>query len=346
MSDSKKDTINISIDCLGGDNYPNAQIEGIKFFLKRNKNTNDNIKFLLYGEKDILESGLKRLSIPEKYYEIINVTKRVRSDEKPSIAMRNGKDSSMWLAIEAVKQGIANASISAGNTGALMAISMLLLRTLQDVDRPALIQMLPTERNSSVAMLDMGANIDCSSNNLYQFAVMGKIFYEAITGNENPTIGLLNVGSEEMKGNDVVKSAAFILKNSILKEDFYGFVEGNDILKGTVDIVVTDGFTGNVALKTIEGTAKFLSKNLKDLFTKSIFNKFIALLLSKSLKSFKSKISPENYNGAMFLGLNGISVKSHGNANGKSFCFAIENTIKLVKSNINEKIINMLIIEG
>ena len=159
MSDSQKDTINISIDCLGGDNYPSAQIEGIKFFLKRNKNTNYNIKFLLYGEKDILESGLKRLSIPEKYYEIINVTKRVRSDEKPSVAMRNGKDSSMWLAIEAVKQGIANASVSAGNTGALMAISMLLLRTLQDVDRPALIQMLPTERNSSVAMLDMGANI-------------------------------------------------------------------------------------------------------------------------------------------------------------------------------------------
>lgn len=342
MTNNQKQALTISIDCLGGDNYPNAQVEGVKLFLDKNKDV--NIKFLLFGEKEFLEPYLKKLKVSEQYYEITNVVKRVTSEEKPSVALRSGKDSSMWLAIDAVKQKIADASISAGNTGALMAISMLLLRTLQDVDRPALVQMMPTEKNSSVAMLDMGANIDCSSDNLYQFAVMGNVFYEAITGKKNPTIGLLNVGSEDMKGNDVVRSTAFVLKNSILKDNFYGFVEGNDILKGTVDVVVTDGFTGNVALKTIEGTAKFLAKNLKDLFTKSLFNKFIALILTKSLKSFKSKISPENYNGAMFLGLNGISVKSHGNSNGKSFCFAIENTVKLIKNDINEKIINMLIV--
>lgn len=343
MIDSQKRILTISIDCLGGDNYPSAQIEGIKLFLDKNKNS--NVKFLLFGEKSILESYLGKFKIHKQYYELIDVDKRIKSEEKPSIALRNGKGSSMWLAIDAVKQKVADASISAGNTGALMAISMLLLRTLQDIDRPALAQMIPTEKNSSVTMLDMGANIDCSSDNLYQFAVMGSVFHEAIVGKKNPSIGLLNVGSEDMKGNDVVKSAAFRLKNSILKDNFYGFVEGNDILKGTVDVVVTDGFTGNVALKTIEGTAKFFAKNLKELFTKSLLNKLMALIMTKSFRSFKDKINPENYNGAMFLGLNGISVKSHGNANGRSFCFAIENTIKLIKNNINEKIIDMLIVE-
>lgn len=333
-------SITIAIDCLGGDNYPDAQIGGISFFLKKNKEK--NIKFLLFGYKEDLLKKLDYYDISKNNYEIINTEKKISSDEKPSIALRKGKDSSMWLAIESVKHGNADASISAGNTGALMAISKLILRPLADVDRPALVQMMPAENGSNVAMLDMGANIDCSSENLYQFALMGSVFFSAMTGKEEPIVGLLNVGSEDMKGNDVVKHTAVMLKDSILSENFFGFIEGNDIFRSVVDVVVTDGFTGNVTLKTIEGTVKFLTKNLREAFMGSMLSKLATILLSGSMRKFKKNISPENYNGAMFVGLNGISVKSHGNADGKSFHSAIESTVKLVESDINNKIMNLL----
>jgi glycerol-3-phosphate acyltransferase PlsX len=223
-----------------------------------------------------------------------------------------------------------------------MALSKLILRPLVNVDRPALVQLMPSRNDGSVVLLDMGANIECSSENLYQFALMGSVFCSILTEKENPRIGLLNVGSEDLKGNDVVKHTAIKLKESILKDNFYGFVEGNDIFRNVVDVIVTDGFTGNIALKTIEGTTKFIAENVKMLFKRSIMSVIGYLFLIRSLKIFKKKINPENYNGAMFVGLNGISVKSHGNANGIAFYHAIENTVKLVKSNINEKIITLL----
>lgn len=336
------DKITISLDCFGGDNSPSAVIDGMALFFKRNKNLKLNIKFLLFGNSSLIEKELKKYSRLPLCYEIIRTDKKIASDEKPSIAVRRGKDSSMWMAIESVKEKRADASISAGNTGALMAISKLVLRTLPGVDRPALIQIMPAQNNGSVSLLDMGANTDCTSENLYQFAIMGSVYYNAITGKENPRIGLLNIGSEDIKGNDVIKHAAIMLKESTQKDNFYGFVEGNDIFRNVVDVVVTDGFTGNIALKTIEGTVKFVAFNIKSILKRSIFAIFGLLFLIPSIRKFKKKINPENYNGALFIGLNGISVKSHGNANSEAFYYAIENTIKLVRSGINNKIMSKL----
>jgi glycerol-3-phosphate acyltransferase PlsX len=333
--------ITIALDCFGGDNYPTAVVGGMMMFLKKHGHS-CGVRFLLFGDSVPLKRELARYRDYLSCYELIHTNKKISSEEKPSVAVRRGKDSSMYLAIDSVKQQKSDACISAGNTGALMALSKLILRPLANVDRPALIQMLPAKNNSSVAMLDMGANIDCSSENLYQFALMGSVFCSAVTGKEKPRIGLLNVGSEDLKGNDVVRSTAIKLKESVLKDNFYGFVEGNDIFRNVVDVVVADGFTGNVALKTMEGTVKFIVSNVRDTFRKSIMSIIGCLFMFRTIISLKKKINPDNYNGAMFIGLNGISVKSHGNANSKAFYHAIENTVKLVRSDVNSKIINLL----
>lgn len=330
----------ISLDCFGGDNSPLSVIEGMVIYLLKNKN--ENIKFLLCGDEYKIKQELKKYKNFESYYTIIHTDKKVDSNEKPSIAIRKGKDSSMGVAIECVKNNEADAVISAGNTGALMALSKLILRPLEGIDRPALIQLIPTEDNKSVALLDLGANIEVNSESLYQFAIMGSIFYEVLNNFENPQIGILNIGTEDIKGNDIIKNTALLLRESKLKDNFYGSIEGNNIFKNKVQVIVTDGFTGNIALKTIEGTVKFMVLNIKNMLKRTILSMIGSLFLFNSLKKFKQKINPENYNGALFIGLNGISVKSHGNADGKSFYFAIENTIKIVKGNINKKIIEIL----
>ncbi|MDR2777352.1 MAG: phosphate acyltransferase PlsX [Rickettsiales bacterium] len=332
--------ITIAIDCLGGDNCPRAQVGGISLFFR--KHPSSQIRFLLFGEKETLDGCISKYRVPIGKYRIIHTAKKISAEDKPSMALRQGKESSMWLAVDAVKQKQAIANISAGNTGALMAISKFLLRSLPDVDRPALIQIIPTANNGRAALLDMGANIDCDAENLYQFALMGSVFYSAITGRENPRIGLLNVGSEDLKGNDVVKQAAILIRNSALKNNFYGFIEGSDLFRNVVDVIVTDGFTGNIALKTMEGTAKFLVSNLKESLGASPLSRLFSLFMYGSLRSFKSKMNPENHNGAMFIGLNGISVKSHGNADEKSFYFSIENTLKLIGANVNSRITNLM----
>lgn len=339
MTDKQK--ITISLDCFGGDNGARPVIDGMVRFLSKNKA--EDVQFLLYGDENLIKNELKKYKNYESFYTIIHTTKKIDSDAKPSVALRHSIGSSMYMAIDAVKNNEADACVSAGNTGALMAISKLVLRPLQDIDRPALIQLLPTQNNKSVAMLDLGANIECSSENLYQFAVMGRVFYEVMTGEENPRIGLLNIGSEDIKGNEVIKNTATILKESVLKDDFYGFVEGNDIFKEKVDVIVADGFTGNIALKTLEGTAKFVSQKIKDMMKSCpILSQLGMLFLLPSLLKLKKKINPENYNGALFIGLNGISIKSHGNATGKSFECAIKNAVRAVRGDINNKIIKIL----
>ncbi|MDR3078701.1 MAG: phosphate acyltransferase PlsX [Rickettsiales bacterium] len=330
----------IAIDCLGGDNCPDAQVGGIAIFFR--KHPRSPVRFLLFGDRDSLTSRLASRKIPSGKYRIVHTTKKISPEEKPSAALRQGKDSSMWLAVDAVKQKQASANISAGNTGALMAISKFLLRSLPDVDRPALIQIIPTANGGRAALLDMGANINCSAENLYQFALMGSVFFSAMTGRENPRIGLLNVGSEELKGNDVVKHAAILLRNSTVGDNFYGFIEGSDIFRNIVDVVVTDGFTGNVALKTIEGTVKFIVKSLKESLNSSLLSRLFSLFLYRPFRKFKNGMNPENHNGAMFIGLNGISVKSHGNADERSFYFSIENTMRLVNGDVNSRIVNLM----
>ena len=223
-----------------------------------------------------------------------------------------------------------------------MGISKMVLKTIPGIDRPALIQLLPNFLGGSTALLDMGANIDCDSTNLFQFAIMGSAFYKAVRNCKNPKIALLNVGSEEMKGNDSIKHASLMLKNSFLKDNFLGYIEGDDIMKGLVDVVVSDGFAGNVALKAIEGASKFFASIMKEGFTHSFLSKIGYLLASSGINAAKKKIDNKQYNGAMLVGLNGIVVKSHGNADKISFASAIKNTTNLIKNGINEEIIQSI----
>lgn len=320
---------------MGGDNAPNSVIDGVRLASQEFK---DEVKFLLFGDEIKIRSIINRVSIASEYEIIDTGDNTVSPNEKPSNAIRKCRKSSMALAIESVKSKIADASISAGNTGALMALSKIILRTLPDITRPALVQLMPNTNKSCTALLDMGANIDCDYLNLCQFAIMGVAYYDALVSKKNPTVALLNVGSEETKGNDVIKEAAAFLRESKLSENFIGFVEGNEILTGKVDVVVADGFAGNISLKSIEGTSKVFSKFLKDMYSDNIFTKIGYLFVKKKFDKLKKILSPEIYNGAMLIGLNGISIKSHGNANGTSFYYAIKNTINLVKSDINSKI--------
>lgn len=270
-------------------------------------------------------------------YTIRHAPDAVSADAKPGQVLRTGRQSSMWLAADAVAKGEAAGVVSAGNTGALMAVSKFVLRTLPGIDRPAIAGFFPTERGESV-MLDLGANVDCNANNLIEFAVMGEVFARALLNIEKPTVGLLNVGSEEMKGNDAVRQAAAVLKDGGLPIRFYGFVEGTDIGLGTVDVIVTDGFTGNIALKTAEGMAKLYSRFLKDAFKSSWLAKLGYLLAKPALHKVKMRTDPRRYNGAMFLGLNGIAVKSHGGTDAIGFANAIGVAVDLVTHGFNERI--------
>ena len=325
----------IALDCMGGDNAPACVIEGLDFL---EKDIKKDLFFLLYGDEAKINRYLFKYPEVRKISKIVHTSVYITGDDKPSLALRK-RDSSIRLAVEAVKNGEAEAMISAGNTGALMAISKMVLKTIPGIDRPALIQLIPNFLGSSTALLDMGANIDCDSTNLYQFALMGYSFYKAVNNFKNPKNGILNVGSEEMKGNDAVKNASIMLKESHLSSNYFGYVEGDDIMKGIVEVIVTDGFTGNVALKTMEGASKFFTSIMKEGFSHSIMSKIGYLFARRGINAVKQKIDHKRYNGAMFVGLNGIVVKSHGNADKVSFANAIKNAVNLIKNKINDEII-------
>ena len=327
----------LALDAMGGDNAPYSVIAGASLYLKKNP----NVSFLLFGDKDIIMPIMKKYPNLKDSSNIIDTKDAISAEEKPSVALRKGKNSSMRLAIEAVQNGKADAIVSAGNTGALMVMSKLVFRSLEGIDRPAIASLLPTEKGSSV-LLDMGANSACDAENLVQFAVMGDAFSKAALNNDSPTIGLLNIGSEELKGHETVRVAHQTISEEYTHLNYYGYVEGDDIMKGTVDVVVTDGFTGNVALKTIEGTAKMLVKLFKQGFKSSFASKIGLLLSALSLKKTCKKIDPRNHNGAMFLGLNGICIKSHGNADKIGFANAIKVAVNLIENKINQKIIEEL----
>jgi glycerol-3-phosphate acyltransferase PlsX len=326
----------LALDAMGGDNAPKSVIEGAVISAKRHKDVN----FLLFGDEVLIKPLLAKHTFLKGRVKIIHTSEAISADEKPSTAIRK-KNSSMKLAIEAVKEKKADAVVSAGNTGALMVISKLVLRTLDGIDRPAIGTILPTAKGSSV-LLDMGANAMCSAENLEQFAIMGDAFAKASLNIENPSLGLLNIGSEDLKGNDIVRVAHQLLSEDTSFLNYKGYVEGDDIMKGTVDVIVTDGFSGNIALKSIEGTAKILTGFFKQAFKASILSKIGVLFCLPSLKKVFNKINPSNHNGAMFLGLAGISIKSHGNADGKCFSNAIKVAVNLVENKVNEKIIEEL----
>jgi glycerol-3-phosphate acyltransferase PlsX len=325
----------ISLDAMGGDYAPESVINGANLIAS----SRSDIEFLIFGDERKILPLLSKATFLKKKSKLIHTDRCISADEKPSIALRKGANSSMRLAVNSVKSGDSDAVVSAGNTGALMAISKVILRALPDIDRPAIITSIPNLKGKNTVMLDMGANVDCSSEILYQFAVMGYVFAKAAYNIKNPKIGILNVGSEELKGSDMVRSASILLKESDISEYFYGYVEGDDITKGTVDVVVTDGFTGNISLKSIEGTAKLITRTLKKGFKSSIMAKIGYLLASKALKKVLKDLDPNTYNGAMLIGLNGIVVKSHGGANARSFANAINVAISLIENNINDKIV-------
>ena len=327
--------ITIALDCMGGDKSPDIVVKGACQVAKENK----NIHFIFYGDLDLVNPLLEKYSILKDRYSLIHTTENISSEDKPSVALRRGTKSSMRLAINSVKDGQSDAIVSAGNTGALMAMSKIVLRPLAAVDRPAIVTYVPNQKQTATVMLDMGANIDCNSEVLYQFAVMGHAFAKTVLKIENPKIGLLNVGSEDLKGSDAVKNAAALIRESDIADSFYGYVEGDDIAKGTVDVVVTDGFTGNITLKAIEGTAKMISSYLKEGLGGSLLAKIGYLLSSTSLKRVFKRIDPRLYNGAMLVGLNGVVVKSHGSTDATGFANAIKVAISLVKDKINDTII-------
>ena len=299
------------------------------------------LKFLIFGNEPQIAPIINSIPALKAASQIVHTEHKIEGDDKPSHAVRRGRQSSMWLAIESVKEGRACAVVSSGNTGALMAMSKLILRTLPGVSRPAICALLPTKRGE-VVMLDLGANVEASAQDLHRYAIMGDAFARSVLGLSKPRIGLLNVGSEELKGHDEVKEANELLKNSAIKLNFHGFVEGNDITAGTVDVVVTDGFTGNIALKTAEGVARLMRNFMKDAFNSSPLAKLGGLLAYGALSSVKDKMDDRKRNGAMFLGLNGIAVKSHGGADAFSFCNAVSVAVELVAHHINTRIIEEL----
>jgi phosphate acyltransferase len=318
---------------MGGDNAPGVVVDGVRIAHTRMP----HVHFLLFGDENRLNPLLDGLPELRAVCQTRHTEHAVSGDDKPSQVLRNGRQSSMWLAVDAVARGDAAGVVSAGNTGALMAVSKFVLRMLPDIDRPAIAGFFPTLRGETV-MLDLGANVVCDANNLVQFAVMGEVFARTLLGIEEPTVGLLNVGSEELKGNDAVRAAAAILRDGNLPIRFHGFVEGDDIAAGTVDVVVTDGFTGNIALKSAEGIAKLYTRFLRDAFSSSLVARIGYLLAKPALLKVKMRTDPRRYNGAMMLGLNGITVKSHGGTDAVGFANAIGVAVELVTHGFNDRI--------
>ena len=332
--------ITLAIDCMGGDHGPSVIIPAALSFQKSHPLGN----IVLVGSQDAIEGELRAChAAPGPHLRVHNASQAVGMDEAPASALRGKKDSSMRVAVDLVKSGEANACVSAGNTGALMAISRFVLKTLPGIDRPAIAGILPTMK-SEVYVLDLGANVNCTPEHLLQFAIMGAMLVSAMQHKERPSIGLLNIGEEAIKGNEVVKQAGELLRASGL--NFYGNVEGDDIFKGTTDVVVCDGFVGNVALKTAEGLAKMLRAFLTDEFKRNWFTYLCGLVAVPVLSAFKRRVDPARYNGASLLGLKGIVVKSHGSADSFAFENAIERAFNEVREGVLQRISQRLAAGG
>lgn len=303
---------------MGGDYSPQIVIEGASIARERLP----DVKFLIFGDETLIAPLVTKYPLLKESCEIHHTDKVVSAEEKPGQALRRGRDSSMGLAIQAVKDGKARSAVSAGNTGALMAMSKFMLKTMPGIDRPALASLLPTSRGESI-MLDLGANVECNENNLVQFAIMGAVFARTVLGLSNPTVALLNVGVEELKGNEVIKNADRMLRDASLPMNYVGFTEGHGLANGDVDVVVTDGFSGNIALKTAEGTARMVAGMLKAALESSLMSKIGYLFAKSALLGLKNHLDPNNHNGAVFMGLNGLVIKSHGSASASGFASAI-----------------------
>jgi phosphate acyltransferase len=326
----------IAIDAMGGDEGVRVMVEGAAIARRQH----DRFKFLLVGDEARIKAALEGHPNLRAASEILHAPDTISGEDKPSQALRRAKTTSMGMAINAVKTGDAGAAVSGGNTGALMAISKLALRTMPGIDRPALAALLPTLGDNDVVMLDLGANTECDARNLVQFAIMGAAYSRVVTGREAPRLRLLNIGTEEIKGTDSVRDAAAILRDAAeaLSISFDGFTEADKLCRGDIDVVVTDGFSGNIALKAVEGTARFVADLLKRAFTSSIRSKFGFLVSRPATELLKHHLDPNNHNGGVFLGLNGIVVKSHGSASAKGVANAVAVTARLLEADVTERI--------
>ncbi|MBN8484871.1 MAG: phosphate acyltransferase PlsX [Sphingomonadales bacterium] len=326
----------IAVDAMGGDEGVRVMIEGAALARRRH----DRFKFLLVGDEQRIKDALEHHPNLRGASEILHCEDVVSGDEKPTQALRRAKTTSMGLAINAVKTGDAGAAVSAGNTGALMAMAKLALRTMPGIDRPALSALLPTLGDNDLVMLDLGANTECDARNLVQFAIMGAAYSRIVTGRDAPRVRLLNIGTEETKGTGELQAAAAQLKAAAdeLAIAFDGFVEADKLGRGDVDVVVTDGFSGNIALKAVEGTARFVADLLRRAFASSLRSKFGFLVSRPATELLKHHLDPNNHNGAVFLGLNGVVVKSHGSASAIGVANAVAVTARLLEENLTERI--------
>ena len=328
-----QDFVKIAVDAMGGDNSPKKVIEGII----HNHQKNDKVFYKIFGNKKKIEKFLEK-KIDTNKFEIIHTENFVQSTDSPLEAAKRGKDTSMWLAIESVKKKDTDIIISAGNTGALLVIAKLNLKMIENIDKPALSALWPNKSGMSV-VLDLGANIECSPKNLFDFSIMGASLYTSLYPNKKPNIGLLNIGSEELKGNENIKETYKILnEKKSTNFDFAGYIEGNQIMDGDINVIISDGFTGNIALKTAEGTANFIVKELKKAMTNSLLGKISSFLNYSNLNKFKKRLDPRLYNGAIFLGLDSPVVKSHGGTDFIGFSNSLSVCDKIVKGNLIEKI--------
>ncbi|WP_074455386.1 phosphate acyltransferase PlsX [Nitrosomonas eutropha] len=318
-------SITVAIDCMGGDHGPHVTVPSAVEYLRHDRDTN----IILVGRPEILTKELNALNIqPDSRLRLYPASEIVSMDEHPAIALRNKKDSSMRVALNLVKNGEAQACISAGNTGALLATSRFVLKTIPGIDRPALAVVLPTISGHTY-VLDLGANVNCTAEHLFQFGVMGATLVSSVENKPNPSIGLLNIGEEDIKGNDVVKQAAGLFRSSGL--NFYGNIEGDDIYRGTTNVVVCDGFVGNVALKTSEGLAQMLASYLREEFRRSLFSKLAGLVALPVINAFRRRVDHRQYNGASLLGLRGTVIKSHGSADSFAFRCAIKRAVDEIR---------------
>jgi glycerol-3-phosphate acyltransferase PlsX len=332
--------ITIAIDAMGGENSPKKNIEGLNMFLKKNKSNDFFIH--LYGDEERIKKELSLVKASTDKIKIVHSEGVVSDEESPMKAVKSSKNTSMWNSVSSQVNGDADITLSAGNTGVLLVISRMILKMMNEVSKPALAGLWPSKKGMTV-VLDLGANIECDEKNLVDFSEMGSALFKSIFPDQTPKVSLLNIGSEEIKGTEMLKKAFIKLKtldNNNFK--FNGYIEGNELMDGNSNVVVTDGFTGNIALKTAEGTAKFIIDNLKISLTENIFSKFSLIFSYFSLKRFKSRLDPRKYNGAIFLGLNGPVVKSHGSTDAVGFYHSIDLCYKIIKGNLMGEIKNNL----
>ena len=324
----------IAVDAMGGDNAPQKVLDGIEL----HHNKTENIFYNIFGNKESINSILKHKKINTNNFEIIHTDKKIMGEDSALTAAKRGKDTSMWLAIESVKNKTSDIVLSAGNTGALFVIAKLNLEMINNIDKPALSGLWPNKKGINV-VLDLGANIECNEKNLKDFSIMGAALHKSLFPNETTKLALLNIGSEELKGNAIIKNTFQDLQKNINKlYEFKGYIEGNHIMDGDVNVIVTDGFTGNVALKTAEGTANFITSEIKKALTGNFLGKFSSFLNIKNINKFKNKLDPRSYNGAILLGLNSPVVKSHGGTDHVGFANALSVCEKIVKNKLIDKI--------